>query len=351
MMRFIPRMIPAVLLFACSPFLHGQAKLENTRLHALVMQGIDLTWKQDFGAADSLFQVLSREFPDHPAGFVYRAGLKLTFAEDHEILLDRSEFDSLLDVGREKARTMLSNGPDAKWGEFFLGTADGSDSYARVYRGDWLGGVAKGLASVGGFERALKLDSSMIDAYAGIGAFSYWRSKKTEYFNWIPFVGDARPMAFRMLQKTADHGSYNRFTALSMLSAVYLDAGMYEQAADCARRGLSQYPENRTFLWALSTIFDRTASYAEAGRSYARLLASIAKDPAANAYNEFVARLNLAESLMRTGESTRARSLLALVLRAQPAEFGEHLQSRVRKNLERAQRLERRLHVSPGESR
>jgi len=350
-MGIILRMLPAVFAFACSPFLYGQAVLENPRLHALVFQGIDLTWKQDFTAADSVFQVLTGEFPDHPAGFIYRAGVKLTFAEDHEKLLDRVEFDSLLDVGREKARLMLSSRSEAKWGQFFLATADGTDSYARVYRGDWMGGAAKGLASVGGFERALKLDSAMVDAYAGIGAFNYWRSKKTEYFNWLPFLGDARPEAFRMLRKTADDGVYNRATALSMLIAVYLDAGKYELAVDCARQGLSQYPANRTFLWALSTIFDRMKKYAEASRSYAELLASIEKDPAGNAYNEFVARLNLAESLMHTGESGRARSLLALVLQIQPLQFGEHLQSRVRNNLDRALRLERRLSTTPGETR
>ena len=62
---------------------HAQAHLENPRLHGLVLQGIDLAWKQDFVAADSLFQAVSREFPDHPAGYVYRAGLALEFAEDH----------------------------------------------------------------------------------------------------------------------------------------------------------------------------------------------------------------------------------------------------------------------------
>lgn len=350
-MRVLLRLVLVVFLFTSPPLTRGQTRLEDPKLHALVLEGIELTWKQDFGAADSVFLATTREFPEHPAGFIYRAGLLLTFAEDHESLLDRTRFDSLLDVGRQKARLMLARDADAKWGHFFLATADGSDSYARIYRGDWVGGAVKGLASVGAFERALKLDTSMVDAYAGIGAYKYWRSRKTEYFNWLPFVGDARSEAFGMLRKAVNGGIYNRYTALSMLSAIYLDAEKYDEAGSCARLGLEDYPNNRTFLWALSTVLDRVKDYRGAIRSYSDLLASAQNDPAGNAYNEFVARLNLAESLVQAGERERARPLLTATLRVRPEQFAEHLRHRVRSNLERAHNLGRRLMASPGESR
>lgn len=346
-----PKLALGVLVFGWCSTMVGQARLADPKLHALVVQGIDFTWRQDFVRADSIFDSIIREFPDHPAGFIYKAGLLLTFAEDHESLLDRARFDSLLDEGRRRAGAMIAREADASWGHFYLATADGSDSYARVYRGDWLGGTVKGLGSVEGFEQALKLDSSMIDAYAGIGAYNYWRSKKTEYFNWLPFVGDARPEAFRMLRKTAEAGIYNRYTALSMLAAVYLDAEKYDEAKACAGLGLKTYPSNRTFLWALSTVHDRTKDFEQAARSYSELLESTEKDPAGNPYNEFVARLNLAESLGRIGDVRRAKSLVAVTLRARPEQFAEHLRNRVRSNLERARSLEKRLLASPAESR
>ncbi len=345
------RTMLVLVILASSSMTFGQVKLENPRLHALVLQGIDLTWQQAFHEADTVFQRITDEFPDHPAGFVYRAGLALTAAEDHESLLDRARFDSLLDIGRKKAQAMLASESEAKWGHFFLATADGSDSYARVYRGDWVGGTLKGFAAVGGFERALNLDSSLVDALGGIGAYKYWRSRKTEYFNWLPFVGDARPEAITMLRKTADNGIYNRFTVLSMLSAIYLDAEQHEEAVLCARLGLKQYPTNRTFLWALATVLDKAKKPNDAARAYEDLLASIETDPAGNAYNEFVARLNLAESLARIGDAQRASVLLKAVLQVQPGKFAEHLQSRARNNIERARQLEKRLTAPPAERR
>jgi hypothetical protein len=115
--------------------------------------------------------------------------------------------------------------------------------------------------------------------------------------------------------------------------------------------GLKGYPTNRTFLWALSTVHDRTKDFNQAVRSYADLLESTEKDPAGNPYNEFVARLNLAESLWQTGDLQRAGTLVAVTLRAHPEQFAEHLRNRVRSNLERARRLEKRLSASPVESR
>jgi len=340
-----------LVCFAFSPFALGQAKLENPWLHQLVLHGTDLTWRQDYGGADSVFEIIARDFPDHPAGFLYRAGVALSFAEDHELLLNRPRFDSLIEIGRQKAGEMIARGRDKKWGRFFLATADGSDSYARVYGGDWVGGTIKGVASVRGFEEALGLDSTLSDACAGIGGYNYWRSKKTRYINWLPFVGDARPQAFLMLQRAIESGTYNRFTAVSMLATIYTDAERFEDAIECARFGLKHYPMNRTFLWEISTAFDRMGKSSEASQSYTDLLASIDRDPAGNPYNALVCRLNLAEALARVSDGSQARAHLTIVLQARVERFPEHLQARVRKNLERARLLEKKLSSQVGDGK
>ena len=227
----------------------GQAHLPEPRLHALILQGIDLTWQERYKVADSVFLELTREFPDHPAGYIYRAGLLQSVAMDNEDVVDRARFDSLIELGKLKAKELVRNDQLRQWGHFFLGTADGSDSYARVYRGDWFGGTRRALASVSSFKDALGIDSTLYDAYAAIGAFNYWRSRKTESFNWLPFLGDDRPESFVLLQKSIDGGIYNRSTALSLLSAICLDAGRYDQAIRCCEEALRRYPSNRTFLW------------------------------------------------------------------------------------------------------
>ena len=345
----VKRMLVVAVVSASVGF--GQARLDDSGLHALILQGIDLSWKQSFTASDSVFRTVCREFPNHPAGYVLRAGLALAYAEDHETLLNVVPFDSLLDIGRRKARALVLDPSQAKWGHHFLGTADGTDSYARVYRGDWVGGILRGLSSVSSFEKAVTLDSGMVDSYAGIGAFNYWRSKKTEIVNWLPFIGDARAQAIEMLNKTAHHGVYNRMTALSMLTAIHTDAGNFQEAVNCARAGLREYPSNRTFLWALATACDRMNAPQGATQAYSSLLGSLEQDPAENSYNIFVATLNLADALAHCGDVRQSRIHLNRVLRTDPATFAEHLRKRAKNNLERAQQLEKRLNAAASESR
>ena len=305
-------------------------------MHSLILEGIDLTCQEKYGSADSVFQCVVREFPDHASGYVYQAGVLLARAIDNELEVDLVKFDSLIDLSKKKANGMLQSGSDRTWGNFFMGAADGSDSYARVYRGDWFGGARKGFSSVSSFKDAVTLDSTLYDAYAGIGAFYYWRSRKTEFFNWIPFIGDDRSEAFTLLTKSVEKGIYNRFASLSMLAAIYADAGMFEKAVTCCREGLKQYPRNRAFLWGLATAFHKTEKWPDAASAYQQLLAAIIMSQDNNHYNEIVCRLNLAKVKTEMHDSSGVADLLKDITRFRESDFPEHLQHRAKVKLEQA---------------
>ena len=333
----------ASLAASCFCLAFSQARLPEPKLHSLIMEGIDLTWQEQYQRADSVFQVLVREFPNHPAGYVYRAGLMQSRAMDNEMELDAASFDSLIDTGKNKAHQLVESGIDKTWGYFFLGTADGSDSYARVYRGDWFGGTRKGFASVSSFKESLKLDSTLHDAEAGIGAFYYWRSRKTEYFNWIPFVGDDRPESLLLLKRSIEKGVYNKYTALSMLVAIYIDAGTYEEAIGCSREGLNRYPNNRTFLWGLATACQKSELWPQASAAYKQLLERIILAGENNHYNELVCRLNLARVSDALGDSGGALRQLDDLLKLRESDFPKYLQDRAKEKLEQANSILRRL--------
>jgi tetratricopeptide (TPR) repeat protein len=325
----------------------AQSVMPDGRIHALTVQGIDLTWQRKYHEADSVFQILTQRFPNHPAGYAYRAGVMQTKAVDHEAMVVGSTFDSLLAVSKEKAKLMIeAGGNDAKWGHFFLATAEGCDSYARVYREDWMTGALRGVAASSAFKDALAQDSLLYDAYAGLGGFYYWRSRKTEYFNWLPFVGDDRPRALTLLKKTVEHGVYNRYTALSMLAAIYNDAGEYEKAAECAQAGLEKYPSNQVFLWGLTTALEKLGKPKEAVTIYERLLSSLREDGDEPAYSELVCRLNISKLKMETGDTVHVRENLALILKSSPQDFPLHLKTRVEEKLETARELLLKLGAS-----
>jgi tetratricopeptide (TPR) repeat protein len=333
--------VVALVFFGEASF--AQSILPDPKLHALVVQGIDLTWSGKYRSADSLFQEVIREFPDHPAGYIYKAGVMQSAAIDHEIPVDRAAFDSILSLGNLKAQALSKINSAARWGDFFLGTAYGFESYARVYRGDWMTGAMRGIASVSAFKKAIELDSSMGDAYAGIGAFYYWRSRKTENFNWLPFVGDDRPEAFAFLKRTIDSGVYNRQTALSMLGSIYADAGQYEKAVGCFVEGHARYPMNQTYLWGLATSLQKLGKSHEALDAYRDLLRSIVGDQENNHYNEIVCLLDMSKVCLSIADSAGANTHLNTLLRFRDIPFPVSLQTRAHDKFDEADRLLRKL--------
>ena len=301
---------------------HAQWKLDPS-LHALVVSGIDLILEQEYHRADSLFTVVTSRYPEHPAGYLYRAAVMQAYSMDFDVPIEEAKFDSLLINGKRAAEKL-----SMPWSEYFLGTADGYDAYERVERGDWFGGVRKGMSSASTFEEIIEKDSSFYDAYVGVGTYYYWRSRKLEFIRWLPFIKDDRERGIRLLILGAEYSEYNRFAAISALISIYLDAERYEQAEEWSKRGLTYYHENRIFLWGLATSLDRNLRSAEAVAAYSNLLEKIVSSQAPHPYNEMVCRLNLVKSKIILNDTTTVVDHLKKLLSCEMCSFPVHLQKR-----------------------
>jgi tetratricopeptide (TPR) repeat protein len=306
----------------------AQGKLDPA-LDSIVVKGIDCILKQEYRRADSLFCDVINRYPNHPVGFLYRAAVMQAYTVDFDVPIEEKIFDSLLECGRNAASHVPS-----PWREYFLSTADSYEAYDRVEGRDWLGGLRKGIASVSVFEELVEKDSSFYDAYIGIGTYYYWSSRKTEFIRWLPFVKDNRKLGIRMLKAGAERSEYNRFTAISALVSIYLDAGNYQQAEEWSRRGLDSYPENRIFLWGLATALDRQKRYSDAVLAYVNLLENILDAHAPHPYNEIVCRLNLVRSMLAIGDTTAFKGHLDKILSYEKILFPDNLRPRARAKFE-----------------
>ena len=312
---------------------NAQWKLDSL-IHPLVVSGIDCILKQEYNRADSIFNVVSNRYPDNPVGYLYRAAVMQAYNIDFDVPIEHGKFDSLLLGGRNTAEKI-----SLPWSAYSLGMADGYDAYERVENGDWFGGVRKGMSSASKFEEIIEKDSSFYDAYVGIGTYYYWRSRKTEFLHWLPFVKDDRALGIRLLIIAADHSEYNRFAAISALISIYLDDKNYVQAEGWSNRGLKYYPENRIYLWGLATALDRQNQYANAVSAYSNLLANIVSAHAPHPYNEIVCRLNLAKSKIALNDTTTAFYHLKQILSYETCSFPPNIQSRATAKFEEARKL------------
>ena len=309
-------------------------------LDSLISAGIDQTLKQHYDDASATFSLAAKEFPDHPAGFLFQAAVLQTIAMDYELRVPEDEFDSLLSLVKDRAGRMVESNPESPWGYFFLGSMLGYDSYEHSQRGDWLAAATKGLSSASNFEKAIELDSSFYDAYAGMGTYYYWKTRKIEFLTWLPFVGDRRKEGIRLLEECALRGRYNRFAALSALASIQLDREDYPAAAEIAMDALRSYPSNRIFLWMLATARERGKDLEGALSTYEALLKAIITDQRPNPYNELVCRLNLAKVKRMLGRSNSIVSMdLDAVIAMKTVQFPEHLKKRAAEKIEEAREI------------
>ncbi|MBI4418876.1 MAG: hypothetical protein HY563_08865 [Ignavibacteriales bacterium] len=338
MIRFALIAVSVILAFDSRT---GASTYPDVAIDSLLRAGIDLTLRQKYDSAQVMFRTLSNRYPAHPAGTVFQAGVLQTIAMDYEELVAENGFDSLITLSKRQADVLIEQTPDSPWGYFFRGTALGNEALARAQRGDWLGGVVKAVSSATGFEEALHKDSSLVDAYAGLGTYYYWKTRRIEFLTWLPFVSDRKVEGVRLLKLCAEKGIYNRMPAMSSLVTVYLDMAEYERAEEIARTALAEYPDNRIFLWGLATALERSGKHEDAVLAYSRLLAALVNDARPNPYNELVCRLNLLQLRLATVDSQTREGEIRAIRTLLKGSFPDHLSERVKDKQARLAEIER----------
>lgn len=287
------------------------------RLHDVILQGIDLTLKQDYRAAKALFHSVIEEYPDHPAGYLYLAGAVQAEFSDYEDGFDRRLFDSLLAKGEALADHLIEKKDSADWGYYYAGTALSYRAFSESERGNWPSVIIDGMNSAKMFERCLELNPKFYDAMSGLGTYYYWRSKKTEFLSWLPFLADRKKEGISLLTSAVENGTYDTFEAMNSLILVLTEEGRYDDALPITLRALTRYPDNRSFLWCLVGIVERVPhkDTVVIKSAVTRLLASVVHAPVRNHYYEAACRLKLAQYAMAEHEYNKVIEECSAILR------------------------------------
>jgi tetratricopeptide (TPR) repeat protein len=336
------------LLASCIIFLGVSTPIPEgpripAELNVLVAEGIDLTLKQQYDRADSLFRVVIIKYPNHPLGYLYLAGVMEARSMDYLDPLDFGKYDSLLGLAKSESEELIEAYPNSPLGYYFVGTAVGYDAYAQVDAGNWLGGILKGLSAASDFKRSMELDSSFYDAYVGVGTYYYWKSRKTDFLNWA--LGDRRADGIRLLEIAAEKGEQNKYTALSALMAIYLDSRQFELSIQCAKRALERYPENRIFLWGLAAAQEQSGNYVEVIQTYQHLLANILDTRMPNPFNEILCRLNFIKASIALKQTQGLNSQIDAILAYEHSAFPEALAKRAMSKFEQARNIRTQIVV------
>jgi len=265
-------------------------------------QGLEILYQGDYDSAVVIFDSFIRDHPKNPAGYFFKAGLYQTRMSAYESDFWHRYYKNSVDSAIMLCDLALDDDPGDAWAYFVRG---GSFSYIAAWdarQGKYLAAFRNGLKAVADFKKAREIDSTLYDAYIGIGSYHYFRTKATSLLKWLPFIGDAREQGVSEIITAVEKGRYSRVMGQNALLWIYTDYGRDKKALELGRLLEKQYPNNPFFHWAVPEVLWRQKRWPEAEAAFGRLVNLLEGQNALNNYNKVVASYKLAKCLLENGK-------------------------------------------------
>lgn len=274
---------------------------------AQLRRGIAFTMVEQFDSARTVFAAMvERDSLDH-AAMLYLAGV------DHAEMMDREEFDKKDQFERtvEKAialaeRARRKSGQEA-WALLTIGNAHAYTASLEAKGGSWWTAMRRGLKAKGAYLDALKFDPRLYDSYLGLGTYHYWKSAKTEFINWLPFVGDNKDDGIEELQLAVDSSLFSNDLALNSLIWINLERKQPESALLCAETLHTKYPNSRLVRWGMAFSNYSAGKFAAALRYFGEIATSLESDSTQNYFNLIECRFHRAKIFLSVNDSSMAK--------------------------------------------
>ncbi|MCI0596116.1 MAG: hypothetical protein L0Z48_06200, partial [candidate division Zixibacteria bacterium] len=151
------------------------------------------------------------------------------------------------------------------------------------------------------FERALELDSTLFDAYNGLGNYNFWKSAKTRKFLISAFFPDERKMGVEQLILAKEQGYFSRSAAAASLLWALINQKEYRWAQKLADSLSAAYPQAKSPLWALGTIYQEKEMWDSAAAVFSELLRRLETDSLQTGFNLVECRARLAAAYFNAG--------------------------------------------------
>ena len=178
-------------------------------------------------------------------------------------------------IGKKK-----KNGePPDEWLYFYLGGALGFRGLYRFNRNKFLSAFRDGIGAIKQLDICMKLDPNMYDAYYGLGCFYYWKSAKSRFLWFLPFVSDERAKGIEDLITAVKKGRYTKKEARNALLRVYLNEQLYSQTIKLADIIEKEFPEDVFCLIFKGAALARSGQHKEAAQNYQILINKYLKSP------------------------------------------------------------------------
>lgn len=233
-----------------------------SRMDTLMQDGLEMVYTQRYPEALFLFQEIVDLWPDEPAGYMLQAATYATYMLDYTTYEPEPRFYDLVEQTIRKARARLRVSKDPReraWMFFFQGAAFLYRAERKVRHRDYLDAAKDGWRGYQSLMKAIELDSTLYDAYLGVGTVHVALSKIPGWIRFLmPFLppGDVQ-RGLSEMRIASEKGRYVNVFAKDALAYTLAYLGRPQEALPLALETTHMYPENRNFLWTLAFVYGK----------------------------------------------------------------------------------------------
>jgi predicted Zn-dependent protease len=309
-------------------------------VHNILKSGIRLIVDQKYDEAEKLFDQLDKTRKDIPLGKIYLAAVSIARSYDYELPFDHKLITKNLEGAKRISERLINKDETNIWNHYFLALTEGYIAYYDALRESWLQAFSTGLSSVSAFEYCLAIDKNFYEALIAIGSYKFWKSKKTEFINWLPFIDDEKELGIQYLRDAVKYSGYNSRLAINSLIWIYIEQEDYTEAIKVAELALKNHPQSRVFKWGLARSYE-SIDPQKSVELYTEILNSYPKNLKSNRINEVTLKHIIAQQLQKINKNDEAVKLCTEILSIK--DYSDYELEQVQNRLERVRQLRQEL--------
>jgi tetratricopeptide (TPR) repeat protein len=276
-----------------------------------VNSGIEHIINQKYGNAEAAFIRLKESYPELPLSDIYLAAVEIAKSYDLSEPFNEVLINKYLEQAKKLTYRLIETNPGNAWHYYFAALTEGYYAYFKGLQGELFSAIINGVEAVSKFEKCISIDRNFSEAYAAIGTFKYWKSKKLGFLTWLPFIEDEQELGISLLRLAVRKSTYNKYLAMYSLIWIYIDREEFNKAFNLAKEASSQYPESRLFKKSLARVYEEFDIKKAIGL-YWQVIKSLPEDN--NRYDEIETKHIIAQLYVRIGEKDKAREILSEII-------------------------------------
>jgi tetratricopeptide (TPR) repeat protein len=267
---------------------------------------LDHSYHEDYDSAGAQFKAAIEESPEDPAGYFFLCGMYGFYMND----FSTDEVDGLFLINLFQtiwtAQKRLQADSSDAWAHFYLGGAYAYRAFREQQRGSKWSALGHALTAVRELKSCVSLDTTIYDAYMGIGSYHYFVNHLWSY---IPFLGTNPERGINEITLAMHQATFVSVPAQEGLIHILLREKRRAEALEFARDLVRRYPESRTFRWTLGKVYEELEDWPVAVLQYRRLYRMIETGQPGNLYNLAYCGHRLSKCLFQLGEFSEATDL------------------------------------------